>query len=479
MDSHTKTLIGHMSKRTKTVLTDKHHLVLDFAYEYYSKHKTGPLYQSIEKSTGVSPQDLEEMFPNGLTSVYTWVGIPVHAGQKICKPAVSIQVDDLQQVYLDHAATTPLRDEIAECLREFYGDPSLGGNPSSSNRPGKRAYEVVAEARSRVSGCLGVSPETIVFTSGGSEANNLAIKGIAFQHLLKTGTKGHVVSTKIEHSSVLSCLHFLEAFGFQVSYVDVNRDGSVPVEAIRRVLRKDTLLVATMAVNNETGAMNPILDIGAICHRAGVPLMVDAIQCFGKRSLIPAELQISLMSISGHKIGAPKGVGALYVREGVTLAPLIHGGEQEHGLRAGTENVANIHAFGMASTLASEELEREMARLADLHSYFLRGLSQVDRRCIVNGNRVDKAFHIVNVGFEGIDSGSLLLSLSNIGISVSAGSACTAGKGESSHVLKAMGVNTDKYGTVRFSFGLRTGKKDIDYLFKYLPIVLAQLRKIN
>jgi len=205
--------------------------------------------------------------------------------------------------------------------------------------------------------------------------------------------------------------------------------------------------------------------------------MVDAVQCFGKRSLKPAELGISLMSISGHKIGAPKGAGALYIREGLTLAPLIHGGEQEHGLQAGTENVANIHAFGMASMLAHEGLEREMARLADLHAYFLRGVFQVDRRCIVNGTLVEKAFHIVNVGFEGIDSGSLLLSLSNIGISISAGSACTAGKDESSHVLKAMGVNTDKYGTVRFSFGLRTDKKDIDYLFKYLPIVLAQLRK--
>ncbi len=479
MDSHTKTLIGHMSKRTKTVLTDKHHHVLEFAYEYYSKHRTGPLYQSIQKNTGVSPQDVERMFPNGLASVYTWVGIPVHSAQKICKPAVSIQVDDFQQVYLDHAATTPLRDEIEECLREFYADPSLGGNPSSSNHPGKRAYEVLADARSQVGACLKVSPETIVFTSGGSETNNLAIKGVAFEHLLKTGKKGHIVSTKIEHSSILSCLHFLEAFGFQVSYVDVNRDGTVPAEAIRRALRHDTLLVATMAVNNETGAMNPILEIGTVCRRAGVPLMVDAVQCFGKRSLIPTELEISLMSISGHKIGAPKGVGALYIREGLTLTPLIHGGEQEQGLRAGTENVANIHAFGLASTLACEELEREMAHFGDLHRYFLQGLFQADRRCVVNGTQVEKAFHIVNVGFEGVDSGSLLLSLSNIGISVSAGSACTAGKGESSHVLKAMGVNTDKYGTVRFSFGIRTTKKDVDYLFKYLPIVLAQLRKMN
>jgi len=477
MDNHTKTMIGHMSKRTNTLLTDKHHHVLNFTYEYYSAHKTGPLYQSIQKNTGVSAQELERMFPNGLASVYTWVGIPVHAGQKICKPAVSVHVDDFRQVYLDHAATTPLRDEVAECLRGFYGDPSLDGNPSSGHRPGKRAYEVVAQARSRVSACLGVSPKTIVFTSGGSEANNLAIKGIAFEHLLKTGKKGHIVSTKIEHSSVLACLHFLEALGFPISYVDVNRDGTVPVEAIRRSLRPETLLVATMAVNNETGAMNPILEIGTICQSAAVPLMVDAVQCFGKRPLKPAELQISLMSVSGHKIGAPKGVGALYVREGLTLAPLIHGGEQEHGLRAGTENVANIHAFGMASTLAHEGLEREMTRLADLHAHFLRGLCQADRRCIVNGTQVEKAFHIVNVGFEGIDSGSLLLSLSNIGISVSAGSACTAGKGESSHVLKAMGVNTDKYGTVRFSFGLRTEEKDIDYLFKYLPIVLAQLRK--
>lgn len=479
MDSHTKTLIRHMSRRTNTTLTERHRRVLDYAYQYYAQNKTGPLYHGIQRHTGVGQPELEAIFPNGLGSVYAWLGIPVHAGQKICKAAVSVKVDELRQVYLDHGATTPLRAEVASCLRDFHADPSLYGNPSSSHRPGKRAYDVVAQARARVGACLKVNPETLVFTSGGSEANNLAIKGVAFQHLLETGKKGHVVSSRTEHSSVLSSLRFLSALGFEVTYVDVTRDGLVPAEAIRRALRADTLLVAVMAVNNETGVANPIRDIGLLCQQAAVPFMVDAVQCFGKRPLNLAELPVALMSVSGHKIGAPKGVGALYVREGVRLAPLIHGGEQEQGLRAGTENVANIHALGLAASLADQDMAVETARMADLHGYFLRGLKAVERRFIVNGSLDQKVPHIVNIGFEGIDSGSLLLSLGTIGISVSAGSACTAGNRESSHVLQAMGVNTEKYGTVRFSFGPGTEKKDLDYLFKYLPPVLSQLRKLS
>jgi cysteine desulfurase len=477
MDSHTKTLIGHMVKRTRTTFTERHQKVLEFAYEYYARHSTGPLYHGIKKNTGVSQAELDQMFPNGLASVYMWVGIPVHAGQKVCKPAVSLQMDELRQVYLDYAATTPLLDEVAEGIGQVHAGEPLLGNPSSSHKVGKRAYEVVAQARERLGECLGVDPQAIVFTSGGSEANNLALKGLAFQRLSETGKRGHIVSTQIEHSSVLSSLKFLESLGFTVSLVEPSRDGSVLVSAIERALSPETFVVSVMAANNETGVTNPIGDIGALCQRMAIPLMVDAVQCFGKRPLNPTELNVSLMSISAHKIGGPKGMGALYIQPGLRLAPLIHGGDQEHGLRAGTENVMHIHAFGIAAAAVRETLPIFAQRLASLQDYFLQGLKAVEKRFVINGNLFAKLPHIVNIGFEGIDSGSLLLSLANIGVSVAAGSACTAGKGESSHVLRAMGVNTDKYGTIRFSFGLGTKKDDLDYLFKYLPTILSQLRQ--
>lgn len=477
MDSHTKTLIGHMVKRTGISLSERHNKVLLYAYAYYAKNRTGPLYHGIQKNTGVSQQELDQLFPNGLASVYTWVGIPVHAGQKICKPAVSLKVDELRQVYLDHAATTPLRDEVSAGLAQLHADAQLFGNPSSSHKVGKRAYEIVAQARERLGACLGVDPTSVIFTSGGSESNNLALKGLAFQRLCDTGKRGHIVSTTIEHSSVLSSLQFLESLGFKVTLVDPGRDGSVTASAIERVLTPETFVVSVMAANNETGVLNPLGEIGSLCQRRGIPLMVDAVQCFGKRPLDLTELNISLLSISAHKICGPKGIGALHVGPGLRLAPLIHGGDQEHGLRAGTENVGHIHAFGLAARAAQESMASETMRIAGLHDYFLQGLKSVDKRAVVNGSLEAKLPHIVNIGFEGIDSGSLLLSLANIGISVAAGSACTAGKGESSHVLRAMGVNTEKYGTVRFSFGPGNRKEDLDYLFKYLPLILQQLRQ--
>lgn len=477
MDSHTRTLIGHMVKRTGITLSERHDKVLAYAYQYYAKNRTGPLYHGIQKNTGVSQQELDQLFPNGLASVYTWVGIPVHSGQKICKPAVSLKVEELRQVYLDHAATTPLRDEVGAALSQFHADTQLFGNPSSSHKAGKRAYEIVAQARERVAACLGVAPQSLTFTSGGSESNNLALKGLAFQRLCNTGKRGHIVSTKIEHSSVLSSLRFLESLGFKVTLVDPGRDGTVPASAIERALTPETFLVSVMAANNETGVLNPAGEIGALCQRRGIPLHVDAVQCFGKRPLDPVQIGASVLSISAHKVGGPKGIGALYTRPGLRLAPLIHGGDQEHGQRAGTENVGHIHAFGLAATAAHESMSAESARIAALHDYFLQGLKAVEKRAVVNGSLDAKLPHIVNIGFEGIDSGSLLLSLANIGISVAAGSACTAGKGESSHVLRAMGVNTEKHGTVRFSFGSGSRKEDLDYLFKYLPLILLQLRQ--
>jgi cysteine desulfurase len=461
-----------MSKVSETELTDEHIRILDYVQRYYERHKVGPLFQNLKKHMGVTREDIDHLFPYGLNSVYTWVGIPIHSADQVCKPLATIQVKDFRQVYLDYNGTTPLRKEIVESLVEYTNSSEGFGNPSSSTPLGKFAYDTVREARFEIASCLDVKSEDIIFTGCGSEANNLAIKGIAFQHLDR---KGHIISSKVEHASVLQTLAFLQQIGFDVTYLDVDSGGVISPQAVQDALKPETILVAIMAVNNEVGSINPVHKIGSICQSAGIPFMVDAIQAFGKIPLCPKEMGISLMSMSGHKLYAPKGVGALYVAESISLTPLIHGGGQEFGLRAGTENVGSIAAFGKAAKLSYLEMTRESERLLTLRNYFLAELREIVPDFIINGSLESRLSNNLNIGFPGIDSGSLLLSLNQIGIYVSAGSACSAGSREVSHVIKALGVDTDHYGVIRFSFGLQTAKDDLDYLFEYLPEILKQL----
>ncbi len=378
-----------------------------------------------------------------------------------------------REVYFDHNATSFIRDEIKKSLINYYNGSSGFGNPSSSTNPGKISYDIIRYSRIQVSNCLKVDPEEIIFTGSGSEANNAAIKGIAFKHL---ANKGHIISSNIEHPSVLKALQYLENLGFTVTYLDVERDGRITAQSVKDNLRKDTILVSIMAVNNEIGAINPINEIGEVCKVAGIPLMVDGIQGFGKIKLLPRKVGISLMTMSGHKIYAPKGVGALYVNKEISIVPLIHGGEQEYGLRAGTENVGSILAFGQAARLACSEMEKENKRLLELRNYFLEGLQKIESGIIVNGSLEHRTANNLNIGFPGIDSGSLLLSLNQIGVYVSSGSACSAGSNEASYTIKALGVDTNRYGIIRFSFGLPNTRADVEYLFKYLPTILEQLK---
>lgn len=473
MNNLLKTMVNRMSKMTETALTDKHLKVLEYAYIYYEQNKVGPLYQNIKKYTGVTREEIEYLFPNGLNSVYTWVGIPIQSSDNPCKPVATITVEDFRHVYLDYNATTPLRPEIVKTLVEYLENPFSFGNPSSSTTLGKKAYDKIYQARAEIAKCLKVKPQEIIFTGCGSEANNLALKGIAFQHLEK---KGHIISSTVEHSSVLQTLNFLNKIGFKVTYLEVDAEGQVSPEAVQNHLRKDTILVSIMAANNEIGTINPLGEIGRICRRAGVPFMVDAIQAFGKIPLNPQEMGVSLLTISGHKIYAPKGVGAIYIDKDISLMPLVHGGDQEFGLRAGTENVSSIVAFGEAVRLAQREMESEGRRLRELRDFFLAELYRIAPGFIINGSLEDRLPNNLSIGFPGVDSGSLLLSLNQIGVYVSAGSACSAGSKDASHVLKAIGVDTDSYGVVRFSFGLQTSQEDLAYLVKYLPEILKQLR---
>ena len=473
MNNYIKTLINRMSKLTKTEITEEHMKVLLFAYEYYEANQVGPLYQNISRNTGATKRDIERLFPEGLQSVYAWVGIPIHTTSDICKPAPSIYVDDYREVYLDHNATTYIRPEISRLLIDYFSEAFGYGNPSSSTQVGKQSYEIMHVSRKKIAKCLKVDPKEIIFTGGGSESNNTAIKGVAFQHFAE---KGHFIVSKVEHPSILETMHFLEQLGFDVTYLDVDREGRVSPEAVRDHLRADTRLAIVMAANNEIGTVNPIKEIGAVCREAGVPLMVDAIQAFGRIPLYPKEMGISMMAMSGHKIYAPKGVGALYKSDEIAVTPLIHGGEQEFGLRAGTENVGFIAALGEAARLMNQERQEENKRLLKLRTFFLEELRKIEPDLVVNGSLKDRLPHNLNIGFPRIDSGALLLSLNQIGVYVSSGSACHSGSTEASHVLRAIGLDTEHYGSIRFSFGLRTTMDDLRYVLKYLPIILEKLK---
>ena len=459
-----------MAKATGTQLTPEHLKVLDYAWNYYRDRRVGPLYTNMHRNTGVDRDTIEDIFPNGLTSVYTWVGIPIQTTKKGCKPMALIEIENPREVYFDSNATTPVRSEVVNALTDFFRDSRSFGNPSSSYGLGGLAYDVIDRARRRIAKCLRAEPAEIFFTGSGTEANNLAIKGITGQH-----ESGHIISTNVEHPSVLNTLRLLESEGYDVTYLPVASDGTLSADAVAQAIRPDTILVSIMAANNEIGTIYPIAEIGAICKAHKVPFHVDAIQAFGKVRIFPKEMGIDILTMSGHKIYAPKGVGALYLNPEMALDPLIHGGGQENGLRSGTENVAGILAMGVAAKCLRTEMDERNTRYEYLRQRFLNKLNDMEPDAIINGTLESRLPNNLSVGFPGVDSGSMLFSLDQIGVYVSAGSACSAGDDEVSHVLEAIGVDNDYYGTLRFSFCHDTTKEDIDYLFEHLPKILAQL----
>jgi cysteine desulfurase len=460
-----------MAKATGTQLSPQHLTVLEYAWNYYRERRVGPLYSNIGRNTGVTREVVEDIFPNGLTSVYTWVGIPIQTTDKGCKPMALIEVDNPREVYFDYNATTPIRPEVSDALISFFRDTRSFGNPSSSYGIGGLAYDVIHRARRRIAKCLAVEPKEIFFTGSGTEANNLAIKGIASKH-----SGGHVISTNVEHPSVLDTLEVLESQGYDVTYLPVAADGSLAADDVAGAIRDDTILVTIMAANNEIGTIYPFAEIGALCGERGIPFHVDAIQAFGKMRLRPKDMGIDMLTLSGHKIYAPKGVGALYLNPEITLNPQISGGGQEKGLRSGTENVAGILAMGLAAKLLRKEVDEQNAKFDYLRQRFLAKLQEIEPDAIINGTLETRLPHNLSVGFPGVDSGSLLLSFDQIGVYVSAGSACSAGDDKVSHVLEAIGADSQRYGTIRFSFGRETTKEDIDYLFEHLPKILDSLR---
>lgn len=381
----------------------------------------------------------------------------------------------MTRIYADNAATTAMSKEAVEAMLPFFTENY--GNPSSLHTVGQLANEALVKARQTVADCLGCDIKEIYFTSGGSEADNQAIITAA-----ETGArkgKKHIVSDTIEHHAVLHTLKKLEKQGFEVTLVEVDGEGRVDPEAVRRAIRPDTALVTIMTANNEIGTIEPIAEIAAICKENKVLFHTDAVQAVGHIPVNVKELGCDMLSLAAHKFHGPKGVGALYVRKGILLSTIIEGGAQERGKRAGTENIAGIVGMATALKQACDNLEANMAKLTVMRDKLIEGLSTIEHS-ILNGARYDRLPGNVNMCFEGIEGESLLLLLDQKGICASSGSACTSGSLDPSHVLLAIGrIHDVAHGSLRLSLSEYNTMEEMDEIIKAVPEVVAYLRRIS
>ncbi len=376
----------------------------------------------------------------------------------------------MRRVYLDHAATTPVDPRVLEAMLPYFRERF--GNAGSIHAWGQEARGAIDHAREIVAATIGATPSEIVFTSGATEADNLAILGTA----LASEGKGHIITTRIEHHAVLEPCRFLESRGFEVTYLPVDRYGLVDPDEVRRAIRPDTILISVMHANNEIGTIEPIEEIGAIAREHGIPFHTDATQTVGILPVHVDALKVDLLSMSAHKRYGPKGVGALYVRQGTPIAPILRGGSQERNRRAGTENVPAIVGFGKAMEIAQEVMAEEAATLTRLRDRFITALLSLGE-VTLNGHPTCRLPNNVNVSFKGMDSESILLALDLRGVAASSGSACTSGTLEPSHVLEAIGLPPEiAAGTVRFSMGRATTEEDLDYVVEALSEILELAR---
>ena len=377
------------------------------------------------------------------------------------------------RVYLDHNASTQVHPEVVAAMLPYFGERF--GNPSSVHSFGREAREGVEIAREQITNFLRVSKDEVVFTSGGTESDNLAIKGVA-------GARGagHIITSPIEHHAVLRTCQVLETQGFAVTYLPVDGDGLVNPDDVRRAIRPDTILITIMHANSEVGTIQPVDTIGAVARERGIPFHVDGVQTFGK---VPIDLDgfgIDLLSFSGHKIYGPKGVAGLYIRKGTKMVSVQHGGEHERRRRAGTENVPGIVGFGKAAELRAREMEAEATRLTALRNRLWDGISARVADVRLNGHPTRRLPGTLNLCFRHVESESIVLGLDLKGVAVSAGSACTSGNVEPSYVLVAMGVPLDwAMGSVRATLGRLNTDADIDYVLVVLPPLVERIRRLS
>lgn len=379
------------------------------------------------------------------------------------------------QVYADNAATTAMSQVAIDAMLPYMKD--IYGNPSSLHSIGQRAKEALEEARATVAQCLGCEPREIIFTSGGSEADNQAIISAA-RNGAKKGKK-HIISTAFEHHAVLHTLAKLEKEGFTVTYLDVKEGHNVKAQQVKDAIRPDTCLVTTMYANNEIGSILPIAEIGAICKEAGVPFHTDAVQAVGHLHINVKEQNIDMLSLSAHKFHGPKGIGALYVRKGLPLVNVIEGGAQERGKRAGTENIAAICGMAAAMKDACDHIDENMPRVAAMRDRVIAALSQIPHSAL-NGDPVNRLPGNISFCFEGIEGESLLLLLDAKGVCASSGSACTSGSLDPSHVLLAIGrVHDVAHGSLRLSLCEYNTEEEVDHIIQVVPQVVQYLRNMS
>ncbi|MDD9949494.1 MAG: cysteine desulfurase NifS [candidate division Zixibacteria bacterium] len=380
----------------------------------------------------------------------------------------------MASIYLDHNATTPVRSEVFDVMEPFFRDRF--GNASSIHRYGQDARAAVEEARARVAGLVNARPGEIYFTSGGTESDNLAIKGTAYA---RKAFGRHIITTNIEHSAVLNSCAFLEREGFEVTYLPVDEFGRVDPGQVEDALTDRTILVSIMHANNEIGTVQPVGEIGRIARARGVCFHTDAVQSAGKLPVDVDAMGADLLSLSGHKIYGPKGVGAIYIRKGVEIEPTAHGGHHENDVRSGTENTVGIVGLGKAAELAAEERESEYRHLSAMRDALEARVRVEIEGARVNGHPERRLPGTLNVSFPGAEGESLIMSLDLAGIAVSTGSACTSGAIEPSHVLLALGRDPrTALGSVRFSFGRDNTMGDVDCVMDRLPGIVARLREV-
>jgi len=380
----------------------------------------------------------------------------------------------MRTVYLDNNATTQVAPEVTEAMQPFFNE--LWGNPSSMHYFGGQVAKYVEEARAKLAALLGADPSEIVFTSCGTESDNTAIKGA----LNATGRKMRVITSRVEHPAVLSPCRDLKDQGYDVVEIGVDESGILDLNELEEELEKGPAVVSIMWANNETGVIFPIRKIARMVKESGSVMHTDAVQAVGKVPIDLEKVPVDMLSLSGHKLHAPKGIGALYVRKGTKMKTFIMGGHQEHGRRGGTENVPYIVGLGRAAELAASNMEEEVTRLAALRDRLEKGLLESCPDSRINGDTEHRLPNTTNISFQYIEGEAVLYHLSDIGVCASSGSACTSGSLEPSHVIRAMGVPfTAAHGSTRFSFSRYNTDEDVDYLLENMPRIVERLRKLS
>lgn len=379
------------------------------------------------------------------------------------------------KIYMDNAATTPVRDEVLDTIlpyfKEFYG------NASSVYSIAKESKKALEKAREQVAKGIGAKAEEIYFTAGGSESDNMALRGVA-EALAKKGN--HIITTKIEHHAILHTGEYLEKHGCEVTYLSVDEFGKISLDELEKSIRPETILISVMFANNEIGTIQPIAEIGKLAHEKGILFHTDAVQAVGHVAIDVNEMNIDLLSMSGHKLGAPKGIGAIYIRKGVPIQPLIFGGAQEKKKRAGTENIPGIVGLGKAVELAVGEMETETKRLHHLRDKLINGILEKVPYSRLNGHPTDRLPGNCNISFGYIEGESMLLLLDALGIAASSGSACTSGSLDPSHVLMAIGLPHEiAHGSLRLTLDRGNTEKEVDFILDKIPEVVQKLRDMS